>query len=71
MPGSKSARPLLLNVAMVLTFFNSFVLLEEFVIDRHGLWRYLPFYKVGAFCLWDIGALLVIGVGVWWVSRRG
>jgi len=25
--------------------------IEEFVIDRHGLWKYMPYYKVGDPCV--------------------
>ncbi len=40
----------IVKVAVALTFFNSWVLFEETIVDRHGLWRYLPFYKIGLFC---------------------
>ena len=59
-----------LKFAVGLTFFNSFVLFEEFVVDRYGLWQYLPFYRVGDFCLWDATAIAVIAVGIWWAGRR-
>ena len=62
--------PLIVKIAVVLTFLNSWVLFEETVVDRHGLWRYMPFYKVGLFCTWDIAALLIIVPGVWYVFRR-
>lgn len=53
---------IVVKVAVYVTFFNSWVLFEELVIDRHGLWRYLPFYRVGVFCVWDVLALAVIGL---------
>lgn len=62
--------PLIVKIAVVLTFFNSWVLFEETVVDRHGWWRYMPFYKVGLFCIWDVAALLVIIPGVWYVFRK-
>ena len=62
--------PLVVKVAVALTFFNSWVLFEETVVDRQGLWRYMPFYKVGAFCTWDAAALLVIIPAVWYALRR-
>lgn len=52
--------PLILKIAIVLTFFNSWVLFEETVIDRYGLWVYLPYYEVGRPCVWDLVALLII-----------
>ncbi len=60
--------PLIVKVAVFVSFFNAWVLFEELVIDRHGLWRYLPFYKVGLFCVWDVLALVAIGSGLAWLS---
>ena len=57
-------QPLVVKAAVFITFFNAWVLFEELVIDRHGLWRYLPFYRVGLFCVWDVLALAVIGLGL-------
>lgn len=57
-------QPLVIKAAVFITFFNAWVLLEELVIDRHGLWRYLPFYKVGLFCVWDVLALAGIGLSL-------
>ncbi len=62
--------PLVVKIAVILTFFNSWVMFEEFVIDRHGLWRYLPFYEVGIFCAWDVLALLVILPSAWYAFRK-
>ena len=53
----------ILRVGLALTFFNSWVLFEETVIDRLGWWRYMPCYRVGRFCEWDAAAILVIVVG--------
>lgn len=61
---------LIVKIAIVLTFFNSWVLFEETVVDRHGLWRYMPLYRVGFFCAWDLAALLVIVPGVWFALRK-
>lgn len=60
--------PFLVKAAAFVSFFTAWVVFEEFVIDRHGLWRFLPFYKVGFFCVWDILALIVIASGLVWVS---
>jgi hypothetical protein len=60
--------PFLVKVAVFLSLLNGWVLFEELVIDRHGMWRYMPFYRVGLFCVWDLAALLLIGAGVFWWS---
>jgi hypothetical protein len=62
--------PLLVKIAIALTFFNSWVLFEETVVDRHGLWKYMPFYKVGIFCVWDVVALSAIGIALWRMTRK-
>lgn len=62
--------PGLFKFGLGLTFFNTWVLFEETIVDRHGLWAYMPYYRVGHLCAWDIGAAALIGVFVWRVVRR-
>ena len=50
----------IVRVGLALTFFNSWVLFEETVVDRLGWWRYMPCYRVGHVCEWDVAAILVI-----------
>jgi len=50
----------ILRVGLALTFFNSWVLFEETVVDRLGWWRHMPCYRVGRFCEWDVAAIVVI-----------
>lgn len=57
-------QPLIVKAAVFITFFNAWVLFEELIVDRHGLWQYLPFYRVGMFCVWDVLALAVIGLAL-------
>ena len=52
---------------MILTFFNTWVLFEETVVDRYGIWEYMPYYRVARLCAWDIGALALIV----WLTLRG
>ena len=51
--------PLIAKIAIAITFLNMWVIFEETVVDRHGLWRYMPFYRVGLFCVWDAAVLAV------------
>jgi hypothetical protein len=51
--------PLIAKIAIATTFINTWVIFEETVVDRHGLWRYMPFYRVGLFCVWDAAVLAV------------
>jgi len=52
--------PLIAKIAIAMTALNTWVIFEETVVDRHGLWRYMPFYRVGLFCVWDAAFLAVI-----------
>ncbi len=61
--------PFIAKIAVVATFFNSWVLFEETIVDRFGLWQYLPYYRFGLFCAWDVAALLLIILGVWFAFR--
>jgi hypothetical protein len=52
--------PLIVKIAIATTFINSWIIVEETVVDRTRLWHYMPFYRVGLFCTWDVLALAVI-----------
>jgi hypothetical protein len=52
--------PLTVKIAIATTFINSWIIFEETVVDRTRLWHYMPFYRVGLFCTWDVLALAVI-----------
>ena len=52
--------PLIVKIAIAITAVNTWVIFEEVVVDRHGLWRYMPFYRVGLFCSWDASVLTII-----------
>ena len=52
--------PAVVRFAVVVTFFNTWVLFEETVVDRYGLWQYMPYYRVARLCSWDIGAVALI-----------
>jgi hypothetical protein len=56
--------PLLVRIATWMAFFSSWILFEETIVDRHGLWRYMAQYHVGDPCLWDAGMALAITVGL-------
>jgi hypothetical protein len=57
--------PRWVRIAAALSLFNTWVLIAEFVIDRYGLDDYLPLYRYGDVCLWDIA--VIIGITVLYV----
>ena len=71
--GDKSIRfralPLVARIATMLALFMAWVLFAELIIDRHGLDVYLPFYRVGNFCPYDIAVLLILALS-WWRLHR-
>jgi hypothetical protein len=62
---------MLLRVVVGLSLFNVWVSFEEFVVNRAGLWKYMPGYKADQGCVWDltVGALIIAGLV--WASVRG
>jgi len=51
--------PLIAKIAIAMTVINTWVIFEETVVDRHGLWRYMPYYRVGLVCVWDAAVLAI------------
>jgi len=43
---------------------------EHEVIERFGIYQYMPLYRVDGICAWDILAIAVIYASFIYVSRR-
>ena len=43
---------------------------EQQVIERFGIYHYMPFYRVGSVCVWDILAMITIYGSFVYLSRR-
>lgn len=56
--------PLIAKIAVGVAFYNAWASFEEFVVDRVGLWRYMPYYRVGKGCAWDVavGVLILVAL---------
>lgn len=67
---TRGSVPAIVKAAVIVTFFNTWVLFEETVVDRYGLWEYMPYYRVARLCSWDIGALALIIWSTLWIFRR-
>jgi oligoendopeptidase F len=35
-----------------------------------ALYKYMPFYRIGNFCIYDFAVGLIIAVSIWQASRR-
>jgi len=62
--------PVIAKVAVGIAFYDAWWSIEEFVIDRYGLWHYMPYYRVGDPCVWDLAVALLIAVGLWRLARQ-
>lgn len=63
--------PLSVKIAVWVVFNNAWWSIEEFVIDRRGLWKYMPYYKVANPCVWDLAVAVVVSLAIWRASARG
>jgi hypothetical protein len=61
--------PLVVKLTVGVAFFNAWVSIEEFVINRTGLWKFMPYYKVAEACVWDLAVALIIVLAIWRASR--
>ena len=62
--------PLVVKIAVGVVFNNAWWSIEEFVINRHGIWRYMPYYKVDDACIWDLMVAVVTSLAIWRASVR-
>ena len=42
------------------TAMMAWILFEEFIIDRHAWDRWLPFYRVGNLCVYDLAVAILL-----------
>jgi hypothetical protein len=61
--------PGLVKVAVGLALFNTWVIFEEGIVDRLGVWQYLPLYVKARFCPWDLAAAGLIFVPILLIPR--
>ena len=61
--------PLFVQGMSLASLFMGWVMVEEFEIDRHHWDRFLPLYRYGELCLYDLtAAALIVALAV--VLRR-
>ena len=62
--------PLVVRIAVALVFFDTWVIFEEGVVDRTGLWEVMPGYIKGRFCPWDLAALGIFLIPALLIATR-
>jgi hypothetical protein len=63
--------PLVVKIAVGVVFYSALWSIEEFVIDHHGFWKYMPQYKVADPCIGDLAVGVIISLAIWRASRKG
>lgn len=43
---------------------------EHEVIERFGIYQYMPFYRVGGICAWDVMAMIAIYATFIYLSKQ-
>jgi hypothetical protein len=61
---------LTVRIAVGVAFLTAWACIEEWGIDRYGVWKYLPYYRKGDACVWDLTVTLIIIGTVWYFSRE-
>ncbi|NNE67026.1 MAG: hypothetical protein HKN33_10720 [Pyrinomonadaceae bacterium] len=59
----------LMKIVSWAALFNSFVIFEETIVDRSAWKKFIPGYRPGEPCVWDLTAAVVIAVVVYLVFR--
>jgi hypothetical protein len=62
--------PMIAKMAIGIAFLEAWVSLEQLVIEPTGLWHYMPFYRVGGFCVYDLTVTILVAAGLWRLSRQ-
>jgi hypothetical protein len=62
--------PLMARIAVGLVIGLTWVSIEDHVVEPFQLYKYMPFYKVGGFCVYDFTVGLIIVGCIWYFSRR-
>ena len=61
--------PLVVRLTSAGTMMLAWIKFEELVIEGLGIYRFLPYYRYGKFCLYDVAAILLITT-FWIVAHR-
>ena len=60
--------PWVVKVAVGVAFNNAWWSIEEFVINRYAIWKYMPYYRVAGPCVWDLTVGLITVFLIWRAS---
>ena len=58
------------RIAVGLAIGLTWVFIEEHIIEPFALYKYMPLYRVGNFCVYDFTVGLIIAVSIWRASRH-
>ena len=61
--------PMVVRLATAATMMLAWIRFEELVIEGLGIYLFLPYYRYGKFCPYDVAAILSIAT-FWIVAHR-
>jgi hypothetical protein len=61
--------PLAVRIAVGLASGLTWVFIEEHIVEPFKLYKYMPFYKLGDFCVYDLTVGLIIVGCILYFSR--
>ena len=56
------------RIMVCASMFMAWVLIAEFVIDRYGLYEYLPFYRLADICPYEL--IVLTGIAIYWFKAH-
>jgi len=62
--------PWAVRIAVGLAIGLTWVFIEEHIIEPFALYQYMPFYRVGNFCIYDFTVGSIIAVSIWRASMH-
>ena len=60
---------MVVRIAVGLAIGLTWVFIEEHIVEPFKLYKYMPFYKVADFCVYDFTVGLIIVGCIWYFSR--
>ena len=64
------ALPTLAKFGIGAGIFFVWTLIETQIIERYGIYQYMPLYRVDSVCAWDVLAIIVIYLTFIYLSRQ-
>jgi hypothetical protein len=61
--------PFLVKFSSLASLLVGWIMIEEFIIDRHHMDRFLPLYRYANLCFYDFTVIALL-IGMWFYLHR-